>query len=49
MPFPDNKEDLTVFIDDLTEQMVSVIAVLVEQFLCDKSWHADDCLLLIPN
>ena len=23
MPFPDNKEDLAVFVDDLTEQMVS--------------------------
>ena len=23
MPFPDNKEDLQVFVDDLTEQMVS--------------------------
>lgn len=23
MPFPDNKEDLNVFVDDLSEQMVS--------------------------
>lgn len=34
MPFPDNKEDLTVFVDDLTDQMV-------RQNPAKKKKHAD--------
>lgn len=30
MPFPDTKEDLTVFVDDLTEQMVGCCCGLVD-------------------